>query len=133
MGAKYKMERKLLMQIQLAIIGVVLLLFLFGFFVEPYYFPYVLVPLLLINIVFLFVNKTKGLFVNLLMLGCSFLLFLILVDIIASLLGLLLAIFHLSRIGYVYNQQYVKAECCNKEETIESKPKTKKKKLVAKK
>lgn len=123
------MEPKKLFQIQLAIIAVVGLLFLLGLFIEPYFFPYLMIPLLLVNIVFLFVNKTKGLFVNLLMIGCAFLLLLIFIDIIATFIGLLLSIYHFLRIGYVYNKKYVKKECCEtkiKTVDITKKPKSKK-------
>lgn len=80
---------------QLVIAGLIFLLFLFAvFFTEAYNVRYLLILLIIANIVFLFVNKTKGLFVNILMFLITLSLGYVIIEYIASIFGFILSAYH---------------------------------------
>jgi len=106
------MKRKqVLLLTQVIIIGVVFILFGLNIFVSlSKVLPYLLIPLIAANMFFLFLNETKGLFANVVLLVLTFLLFLFLIEYIATILGAVVSLYHGLRTGMVYVKKYVKVE-----------------------
>ena len=97
------MDKKNLIMIQVIITAVIFLLFFFSvFFVEAYMVRYLLMLLVIANMVLLFVNHTKGLIVNFFMLVMTFLMYIFIIEYIASIVGLLLSFYHGLRIFFVW-------------------------------
>ena len=90
------------------IVVLIFLLFALRIFVSTPFIlnsiPYLLILLIIANIAFLFINKTKGLFVNILLLGLSLLLFVFLVEYLASIAGAVLGFFHALKIFFRYRK-----------------------------
>lgn len=100
-------NKELLNIIQLGIAGVIFLLFGAGvLFSVTNVTPYLLIPLLIGNIVFLFVNKTKGLISDILMLLLIPLLFVVFVEYIATIIGTIVAFIHGLRLALNYYKGY---------------------------
>ncbi|MBT7903084.1 hypothetical protein HN587_04405 [Candidatus Woesearchaeota archaeon] len=86
--------------IQLGIVIVVFLLWLSGaLFIESYILPFFIIPFVIGNIVFLFINKTKGLPVNVIMMLLTFVQFVFLLEYLATVIGAFLSLYHTIRIG----------------------------------
>lgn len=114
--------KKQLFITQMIITGLIFLLFLSGMFFTIKFLPYLLIPLIIANIVFLFINHTKGLFVNIKLIILSLLLFIFLIEIIATLLGIVLSLFQLIRILRAYFKKF------GEPQEVKAKPKKKVKK-----
>lgn len=89
-------DKRLLAQLGV-IIGIVVLLSLAAFVVSSDDVVFFLIPLIIANIVLLFVNKTKGLTVNIALLALTPLMFMFLLEYLASLIGFVLGVIHLVR------------------------------------
>ena len=94
-------EKKMLL-VQVIIVCLIFLLFVAGFFFTINILPYFLIPLVIFNIVLLFVNKTKGLITNINLLILSFLLFIFIIEYIATIAGMILSLLHTLRIVLHY-------------------------------
>ena len=91
--------KKKLLLVQVIVAGLIFLSFAAGvFLVETYVLPYFLIPLIIGNIALKFVNKTKGLFANIVMLLLTFLLFIIVIGYIACIAGMILGFYHVLRL-----------------------------------
>lgn len=66
------------------------------------FLPYILILLIITNIVFLFINKTNGFFVNIALLVLALLLFIFLIEYFASIAGMVLSFFHALKIFLKY-------------------------------
>jgi hypothetical protein len=88
-------NKEQLVTIQLIVAGVILALFLTSvFLIEGYYLVYLLIPLLIANIILIYLSKTKGLVLNALMLFLSPSLFFFLIEFLASIIGALISLVH---------------------------------------
>ncbi len=111
-----KMKKIDTLQIQ-TIIGVLIFaLFFLGVFLSLPFLPYLLIPLIAINIVFLFINRTGGFFLNILLIGLSFLLFIIFIEYIACIIGALFSFLHALRIVLKYRKSRKQAKETKKDE-----------------
>lgn len=97
------MERKQLLLVQVIITALIFLIFTTGVLITAaYVLPYLLFPLIIANIVFIFINKTKGLFINISLLLLTSLLFVFLVEYFASIMGMILSFIHALKITLKY-------------------------------
>ena len=101
---KYKKELTIAQLVIAASIFVIFTLSVFYLpkFIEPHHLPYILIPLIIASTALIIVNKTKGLVVNSFLLGCSLLLYVFLIEYIASIVGMVLSFFHTARLLNAY-------------------------------
>lgn len=90
-------EKKMLL-VQVIVVCLIFLLFVVGFFFTIKMLPYILIPLIIFNIVLLFINRTRGLITNINLLILSFLLFIVIIEYIATIAGMVLSLFHALRV-----------------------------------
>jgi|GEM_PF-3516688 len=92
------------LQIQAVIAALIFALFFLGVFFSLPFLPYFLIPLIIVNIVFIFINRTGGFFLNILLIGFSFLLFVIFIEYIACIIGAFFSFIHALRIALKYRK-----------------------------
>ncbi|MBD3312016.1 hypothetical protein GF352_00995 [archaeon] len=89
-------DKRLLAQL-VVVVGIVVLLSLAAFVISADDVVFFLIPLIIANLVLVFLNKTKGLAVNIALLALTPLMFMFLLEYLASLIGFVLGIIHLVR------------------------------------
>ena len=89
-------DQKLLAQLIVSVC-VSLLLGLAAFVMSASNLVYFLIPLIIVNIVLIVVNKTKGLVINIALLALTPLMFVFLVEYLASIVGFILSLIYLLR------------------------------------
>lgn len=105
---------------QLGVVGAIFVLFTIAFFTtKAYILTYILVPLIVINVALLYVNRTRGLIVlNIPLFFLALLLRVFIIEYIASIFGMILSGIH----GLTTWMQYSRGEETKK---AEAKPKKK--------
>lgn len=101
-----KIDFKDTMFVQLSIRIAIFLLFFIGIFVAWGFVKYLLIILIIANLVYGFINKKRNIFMNLILLGLTGVLFLFLIEYLATIVGSFFSLLH----GGFFALSYYKGE-----------------------